>query len=132
MHPYCYPRIKWALTNQAASIHWWTNHNGKGVPDFVVDELRRHLVAYVPHDVDAPLFLRSEGGVPRRRNWSRIWSRARTAAGVSDRVHLHDLRHMGATLAAQSGGTTKELMACLGHSTPKAALIYQHAVEERD
>ena len=44
----------------------------------------------------------------------------------------HDLRHMGATLAAQSGGTTKELMARLGHSTSKAALIYQHAVEERD
>lgn len=30
---------------------------------------------------------------------------------------------MGATLAAQSGGTTKELMARLGHSTSKAALI---------
>jgi hypothetical protein len=39
---------------------------------------------------------------------------------------------MGATLAAQSGGTTKELMARIGHSTSKAALIYQHAVEERD
>ena len=39
---------------------------------------------------------------------------------------------MSATLAAQSGGTTKELMARLGHSTSKAALIYQHAVEERD
>ena len=102
------------------------------LPDFVVTELRHHLVAYVPNDVDAAVFAGPRGGLPRRRNWSRIWSKARHAAGVSDQVHLHDLRHMGATLAAQSGGTTKELMARLGHSTSKAALIYQHAMEERD
>jgi hypothetical protein len=34
------------------------------------------------------------------------------------------LRHTGAALA--------ELMARLGHSTPNAALIYQHATSERD
>ena len=102
------------------------------LPAFVVGELRKHLVTFVPPELDAPLFVGERGGFPRRRNWSRIWSRARRAAGVSERVHLHDLRHMGATLAAQSGGTTKELMARLGHSSPKAALIYQHAVEERD
>lgn len=39
---------------------------------------------------------------------------------------------MGATLAAQSGGTTKEIMARLGHSPSKAALIYQHGVQERN
>jgi hypothetical protein len=35
-------------------------------------------------------------------------------------------------MAAQAGATTKELMARLGHSTPRAALIYQHAAAERD
>jgi hypothetical protein len=40
--------------------------------------------------------------------------------------------HYGATVAAHSGATTKELMARLGHSTPRAALIYQHAAVERD
>ncbi len=30
------------------------------------------------------------------------------------------------------GITTKELMAGLGHASPRAALIYQHATEERD
>ena len=39
---------------------------------------------------------------------------------------------VGAVLAAQSGATLKELMARLGHSTPDAALLYQHASEERD
>jgi hypothetical protein len=37
---------------------------------------------------------------------------------------------MGATLAAQSYTTTKGLVARLGHSTSKAALIYQ--VEDSD
>ncbi|MGQ0825115.1 MAG: hypothetical protein ACT4OX_08855 [Actinomycetota bacterium] len=45
---------------------------------------------------------------------------------------MHDLRHAGATLAAQAGATTRELMARLGHSSPRAALRYQHASAERD
>lgn len=37
------------------------------------------------------------------------------------------------TLTARMPGiTTKELMACIGHSSPRAALIYQHATSERD
>jgi hypothetical protein len=35
-------------------------------------------------------------------------------------------------MAARTGATTAELMARLGHSTPRAALIYQHATAERD
>ena len=35
-------------------------------------------------------------------------------------------------MAAQTGITTRELMVRLGHSSPRAALIYQHATEERD
>jgi integrase len=52
-------------------------------------------------------------------------------AGLSD-VRFHDLRHTAGTLAAQSGATPKELMARLGHSSARAALIYQHATDERD
>ncbi len=32
----------------------------------------------------------------------------------------------------QTGITTRELMVRIGHSSPRAALIYQHATEERD
>ena len=35
-------------------------------------------------------------------------------------------------MTAVAGATTKELMARLGHSSPRAALIYQHATAERD
>lgn len=31
-----------------------------------------------------------------------------------------------------TGASTKELMARLGQSSPRAALIYQHATKERD
>ena len=47
-------------------------------------------------------------------------------------MHLDDLRHAGATLSAQLGATTKELMSRLGHASPRAALIYQHAADGRD
>ena len=38
----------------------------------------------------------------------------------------------GAVFAAQTGATLAELMARLGHSTPVAAMRYQHAAAERD
>lgn len=56
---------------------------------------------------------------------------AREAAGRPD-LRLHDLRHTGAVLAAQTGATLAELMARLGHSTPAAAMRYQHAAKDRD
>lgn len=59
------------------------------------------------------------------------WWPARRKAGRPD-LRWHDLRHTGATLAAQSGATLAELMSRLGHSTPGAALIYQHAAAHRD
>jgi integrase len=47
-------------------------------------------------------------------------------------MHFHDLRHTGNTLAAATGASTAELMARMGHASPRAALIYQHATVERD
>jgi integrase len=48
------------------------------------------------------------------------------------RRHKHDLRHTGGTLSAATGATLKELMARLGHSSVRAAMIYQHATSDRD
>lgn len=44
---------------------------------------------------------------------------------------VHDLRKTAATLAAQQGATTKEIMVMLGHTTPTVAMIYQSAAEQR-
>jgi integrase len=47
-------------------------------------------------------------------------------------LHFHDLRHVGNTLAASMGASLKELMTRMGHASPRAALIYQHASLDRD
>jgi hypothetical protein len=47
-------------------------------------------------------------------------------------LHSHDLRHTGNTLAAATRASTKELMSRMGHSSSRAALIYQHATAERE
>lgn len=47
-------------------------------------------------------------------------------------LHFHDLRHTGNTMAAGQGASLRELMERLGHSSARAALIYQHATRERD
>ena len=49
-----------------------------------------------------------------------------------DDLHVHDLRHLGAVLAAQSGATVKELMARLGHTSAAMSLRYQHVAQGRD
>ncbi len=73
------------------------------------------------------------GGPARRSRVSVAWTEAKESVGVDPDMRPHDLRHYAATLTAQMPGiTTKELMARIGHSSPRAALIYQHATEERD
>src|SRR5215472_4182532 len=81
-----------------------------------------------------PLGNRRIGAIPRRRSFDRVWRRALAGAAVGppEGLHLHDLRHTGSTWSAQTGATLKEVMARIGHSTPRAAMIYQHASRERD
>lgn len=57
--------------------------------------------------------------------------KAAKAAGLED-VKPHDFRHSGATLAAGTGATLRELMARLGHTSPEIAMQYQHSARERD
>jgi integrase len=73
-----------------------------------------------------------EGGPIRRNSFrSRVWLPAVRTVGL-DSLRFHDLRHTGNTLAAATGASTRELMARMGHTSPRAALIYQHATSERD
>jgi hypothetical protein len=47
-------------------------------------------------------------------------------------LHFHDLRHTGNTLAVQTGASLRDLMTRMGHDSPRAALIYQHASANAD
>jgi integrase len=93
-----------------------------------------HLAEYAQPGPAGRLFIGPQGGVPRRRNFHRVWRKALAEAGVPNALglHLHDLRHTGSTWSAQSGATLKELMARIGHSSTRAAMIYQHATRDRD
>ncbi|MEU8321169.1 tyrosine-type recombinase/integrase [Nonomuraea sp. NPDC048881] len=60
----------------------------------------------------------------------RVWTKALQHANLP-KIHFHDLRHTGNTLATSAGASTRELMARMGHSSTRAALIHQHSTDER-
>lgn len=97
-----------------------------------MEELRTHLELHVGVESTAYVFTSSEGVPIERNNFrQRIWMPA-VKASTMDGFHFHELRHTAGTLAARTGATTKELMARLGHASPQAAMIYQHAASDRD
>ena len=102
------------------------------IPPHVLPELKAHLETNVDDAPDSLVFASPEGGALRRSNFNRrAWQPACAAAGL-DNFHFHDLRHSGNTLAASTGASLKELMRRMGHASPRAAMIYQHATAERD
>jgi integrase len=106
-------------------------HRTVTLPAGIAAALEDHLEKHVPRSPDALLFSTSSGGYLARSNWNSTFRRAANAIGLPA-VRPHELRHTGATLAAATGATTKELMRRLGHSSPAAALLYQHAADDRD
>jgi len=101
------------------------------VPPHLLPALRDHLARYVEPGKDALLFPAAHGGHLAPATLNRHYYKARDAAGRPE-LRFHDLRHSGAVLAAATGATLAELMARLGHSTPAAAMRYQHAAQGRD
>jgi integrase len=104
------------------------------LPEGLRGDIEVHLSRYAQPGPTGRLFVGPQGGIPRRRNFNRIWHAALKAIGIPKKtdLHLHDLRHTGSTWSAQSGATLKELMARIGHSSTRAAMIYQHASRDRD
>jgi integrase len=101
------------------------------IPPVLMPIVREHLLEHTQPGPDGLLFVSPRGNVLRDSTVGRWYYPAREAAGRPD-LRFHDLRHTGAVLAAQSGATIAELMHRLGHTTPAAAMRYQHAAEERD
>ncbi len=97
-------------------------------PAVVVPALLRHLDEFTEAAPDALVFTGGKGGPLRRSNFrtGARWKEVTTALGVPG-LHFHDLRHTGNTLAAQTGASLRDLMARMGHDSPRAALIYQHS-----
>lgn len=97
-------------------------------------------VVMPPHTIEALQHLEGRKGLlfPSKRDpnkplaysvFHKHWDAARKAAGLPE-LHFHDLRHFSATSVAQVGGTTGELMSRFGHTSPRIASRYQHAVRD--
>lgn len=102
------------------------------IPPHLLPALKNHLTRFVGPGPNELLFGAPRGsGHLAAPSLYRHFYKARAAANRDD-LRFHDLRHSGAVLAAQSGATLAELMGRLGHSSPGAALRYQHAAAGRD
>jgi integrase len=128
-------RIRRAVVHVDGKAIVSTPKSGAGVrdvaiPPHLMPAVRTHLAG---HGRDQLLF--PAAGDPqahmRPATLYRVYYPAREKAGRPD-LRWHDLRHTGAVLAAATGATLAELMGRLGHSTPAAALRYQHAARGRD
>lgn len=101
------------------------------LPQTVADMLADHMQRFVDDDPDALLFTTGTGAFVTRAKRSAWFDKARQQIGRPD-LRWHDLRHTGQTLAAQTGAGLPQLMKRLGHSTPRAALIYMHTADDAD
>ncbi len=131
-------RVRRALVRVGGLLQVDTPKSTAGVRDIAIPPhlllgFGDHLSNYVGTDGDALLFP-SSADPTRWHQAKRLYEhyhQARAAAG-RDNLRWHDLRHSGAVLAALSGASLAELMSRLGHSTPHAALRYQHVASGRD
>lgn len=129
-------RVRRAVTYRKGKFYAGEPKTAAGVRDVVVPPhirpvIKAHLKNHVDKEADALLFPVEQGGHMHGDNYRTHWEKARAAIGRPN-LRVHDLRHVGAVLAAQSGATTAELMHRLGHTTPQMALRYQHVAEGRD
>jgi integrase len=99
-------------------------------PPHIIPIIETHLAKHVGHKRDSLLFPADNGGHLQASTLARHWYKARAAAGRPD-LRWHDLRHSGAVLTAATCASLAELMERLGHSTPTAAMRYQHAARGR-
>jgi integrase len=108
-------------------------HRTVTVPEAIREDLRLHLRDYVADEPDALIFTGAKGAVLRRSGFQTQsrWTQSVAQAGLPG-FHFHDLRHTGNTLAAGTGASLADLMARMGHGSARAAMVYQHAIRQRD
>lgn len=101
------------------------------IPAAILPDVTAHLDRYTLPSHDNLVFTGPKNAPLRRSNFTRAWTQVITTTGLTG-FHFHDLRHTGNALAAATGASLRELMDRMGHSTTRAALVYQHGSVERD
>ncbi|GAA3420894.1 integrase [Rhodococcus aetherivorans] len=129
-------RIRRAVTYRSGVFRVDTPKTDAGlrdvaVPPHIRPRLIEHLAEHVGKGRESLLFASSTGEHLPDYTYRYLFGRAAEAIGKPE-LRVHDLRHVGAVLAAQAGATTAELMNRLGHTTASMAMKYQHTAAGRD
>ena len=101
------------------------------IPPHVIPLIEAHMAKYVGAERDSLIFATEGGAHLQPSTLYRHWYKARDAAGRAGSP-LARFAARGLVLAAATGATLAELMARAGHSTPQAAMRYQHVAQGRD
>lgn len=97
--------------------------------DIIAPDLRAHFETVSD---PAALVFTSPNGAPLRHSnfYRRVWMPALKLLGLAD-THIQDLRHVGNQFTSDAGASLREMMTRMGHSSTRAALIYQDSTTER-
>ncbi len=127
--------IACAVTHRAGQCYVETPKSGRVrsviVPPHIRQDLLDHLTNFVDAAPDSLLFKAAKACHYNERTFRDAFAVALKAVGITANVRIHDLRHFAGTQAARVGNLV-ETMQRLGHSTPKASLIYQAVASGRD
>jgi integrase len=101
-----------------------------GLPAFLQDELRAHLLTRPIHPNALIFVMPGDGSPVRHSNLVRRYFKPAVQTALPPELHglrWHDLRHTAAALAIQEGAHPKAIQARMGHSTIRTTLdVYGH------
>ena len=111
--------------------------HGKGNKDRYVafdDHTKKSLVKYLEDarpnllkdDVEQHVFLSNLGKPLSKRGIEYVMQKTFNQAGISGKVHPHELRHTFATAMLNNGADLRSVQELLGHSSLSATQIYTH------
>jgi integrase len=101
------------------------------LPKIAAEALEQHLAQYVSSDPESIIFATSTGSLVTSSKLSNWWIPARNRAGLPT-LRWHDLRSTGLTIAASTGASITALMNRAGHTSVRAAMIYQKLTKQDD
>ncbi|MFB9676793.1 tyrosine-type recombinase/integrase [Streptosporangium vulgare] len=87
------------------------------IPELIIDDLRAHVKDFTQDNDNGLIFAGPDDGPLRNTDFNRrVWAQTLVNADLP-KIHFHDLRHTGNTLAANAGASIRELMERMGHSS---------------